>query len=403
MDTDVWVAALLMYAVYPWTRNVRVVVRKQSTINAEVRVTCVDVLQLFNVLTAYSSWPSSFNNLHKCLPVIAAYMLCGTDFTPTFFGLTSFFMYQTYFELAKNPENHRFIKPLGNTREEEGRVTGLALEVEECAKFVALAYYNKNKSMFTPNPGHQVDEFVAPSARNGQVDDTKDWIKAIHERTSVKWYGEGEIRRAAPNYDVIELCVFRMSWLVEYWLAVVPVGRTFQEVSSGYPIEVPDWTNSGYLPNSSVEGGCMMLLRRVPKVTIWPGGSETMKCRCSSTAGKGQCRDCVCMVKGYKQCSELCGCKLACLNHGTDGRDMMYTYEGEADSSTDEEGVDDGEALPGIGGVGRVVGFGGFAEEDEAEYESLRQHTGERALHEGVWYGMDAGVDVGPPHNEMSV
>ncbi|CAN0094469.1 unnamed protein product [Pylaiella littoralis] len=56
-------------------------------------------------------WPHSFTDLQRCLPVIASYMLNGTDFTPTLSGLSSFFMCQSYFELAKNAENHQLSRP----------------------------------------------------------------------------------------------------------------------------------------------------------------------------------------------------------------------------------------------------------------------------------------------------
>lgn len=103
VDIDVWVAALLVYAVHPWTRNVRVVVRKQSGVNDRAVVPCVDVLELFNALTKLTSWPSSFTPLQKCLPVVAAYMLCGTDFTPTFFRFYFFFYVPIVLRVRKNP------------------------------------------------------------------------------------------------------------------------------------------------------------------------------------------------------------------------------------------------------------------------------------------------------------
>ncbi|CAN0228769.1 unnamed protein product, partial [Ectocarpus sp. 4 AP-2014] len=114
VDTDVWVAALLAYALYPYIRRVGVIVRQQSGLNDQVVVNYIDVLDLFEALTKMGNWPHSFTDLQRCLPVIASYMLNGTDFFPTFFGLTSFFMFQSYFELAKNPENHQFVKALGS-------------------------------------------------------------------------------------------------------------------------------------------------------------------------------------------------------------------------------------------------------------------------------------------------
>ncbi|CAM9908120.1 unnamed protein product [Pylaiella littoralis] len=79
-----------------------------------------------------------------------------------------------------------------------------------------------------------------------------------------------------------------MSWLVDYWLSIVPVAAAGSEVSATYPIEVPVRDKMGYLENPKVERGCLMLPRS-PKVTIWRGGMEMVKCRCSSVPGKGQC------------------------------------------------------------------------------------------------------------------
>lgn len=71
------------------------------------------------------------------------------------------------------------LSPSGN-----GVVTGLHLEKQELVKFVSLAYFVKNKSLFpTALPGHQ----VTGDKRGGEVDDTKQWIEAIKERTAEKF------------------------------------------------------------------------------------------------------------------------------------------------------------------------------------------------------------------------
>ncbi|CAB1096161.1 unnamed protein product [Ectocarpus sp. CCAP 1310/34] len=374
VDTDVWVAALLAYAAHPWTRNVRVVVRKQSGLYDQAAVTCVDVLELFNALTRLTSWPSAFTPLQKCLPVIAAYMLCGTDFTPTFFGFTSFFMFQSYFEYVKNPENHRFLKALGEHAVKDGAVAGVALEREELIKFVALAYFKKYQASFLYPPGHQVEPIVDPKKRNGAVDETKAWVDAIHVRTSEAAYGQGKVREAAPNYDVLDLCVLRMEWLVEYWLSIVPVSAAGSEPSENYPIAVPEWNNKGYLKDPEVDGCCKMLLRREPKVTIWPGGVETVKCRCSDVPGRGQCTSCVCKQKG-SICSELCKCKRACCVEETNPSAMLFDIGGgeSTEGESDDDQSDDDDVLPGVGGAGGGISIGGFREDDIAEYEQRDQ------------------------------
>lgn len=44
-------------------------------------------------------------------------------------------------------------------------------------------------------------------------------------------------RRPRTMYDVLSLSVLRMSWLVYYWLSVMPSGDASSEVSSSYPID----------------------------------------------------------------------------------------------------------------------------------------------------------------------
>ncbi|CAM9835171.1 unnamed protein product, partial [Pylaiella littoralis] len=92
-----------------------------------------------------------------------------------------------------------------------------------------------------------------------------------------------------------------------------------------------------------------MLLRRSPKVTIWPGGMETVKCRCSSVPGKGKCTNCVCITQGYGSCSELCRCKLACCEQRTTVDDVLRDCS-DTEHSVDEESDSDsdGDDLPGV-------------------------------------------------------
>lgn len=81
-------------------------------------------------------------------------------------------------------------------------------------------------------------------------------------------FGAGNIKNAAPNYDATDLCVLWMSWLVKYWLSIAPNGCQASDVSARYPFQIPKWDGMGYIENTEVEGGCMMFMRRVPKVTI---------------------------------------------------------------------------------------------------------------------------------------
>lgn len=133
----------------------------------------------------------------------------------------------------------------------------------------------------------------------------------------------------------------------------------------------------GYLRDLEVEGDCRVLLCREPKVTIWPGGVETVKCRCSSVPGRGQCGSCVCRKNG-SQCSELCKCKRACLEEGpTDGNTLHDEAAGDSTDKEEDEvqSVDDRDGLPDGGSESRVC-IGGFCEDDILEYASLEQVGG---------------------------
>lgn len=261
------------------------------------------------------------------------------------------------------------MKALGESQLGDGGVAGVALAREELVKFVALAYFKKYQALFLYPPGHQVEPIVDPKKRNGAVDETKAWVDAIHVRTSEAAYDQGKPREAAPNYDVLDLCALRMSWLVEYWLSLAPVSVAGSEASANYSISVPVWDGKGYLKNPEVDGGCMMLLRREPKVTIWPGGVETVKCRCSNVPGKGQCTGCVCKQKG-SVCSELCKCERACSMDADAIVPTLFVRRGGGDS-TDEESKD---VLPGAGGGDGGLGIGGFSLDDIAEYEQREQN-----------------------------
>ncbi|CAM9391520.1 unnamed protein product, partial [Pylaiella littoralis] len=91
---------------------------------------------------------------------------------------------------------HQFVKALGTKIIEDGVVTGLHLERQELVKFVALAYFVKNKSLFANAlPGYQ----VTGDKHGGEVDDTRRWVEAIQERTAEKWYGAGNLSKSRPE------------------------------------------------------------------------------------------------------------------------------------------------------------------------------------------------------------
>ncbi|CAN0264687.1 unnamed protein product [Ectocarpus sp. 12 AP-2014] len=207
IDTDVWVAALLVYCVFPSTQNVRVVVRSQRGVGSTRECQQIDVLQLFDDITHLPHWPAEFTPLQRCLPVIAAYVLCGTDFTPTLHGITSASMFGAYYQFAKNAGNFGFVRPLGDAEKDGQAFVGLNVREEECVKFVGLCYFEKNKKLFeSPDPGKQVKGGVEP-------DPTKEWIDHIAWRTYVKHFGRAHWQKVVPDFDVLELHVLRLRWL----------------------------------------------------------------------------------------------------------------------------------------------------------------------------------------------
>lgn len=74
--------------------------------------------------------------------------------------------------------------------------------------------------------------------------------------------------------------------------------------------------------------------------------------------------------------SELCKCKRACcLDETCDGAILFDTDGGESSEgeSDDDLSGDEGDDLPGMGGVGGGMSIGGFREDDVAEYEQRDQ------------------------------
>lgn len=139
VDTDVWVAALLVYAAHQSTRNVRIVVRQQrGLVRPGEFVRHIDALDLFNGLINLD-WPHGFSSMQRCLPVIAAYALCGTDFSPTLHSFTSHSIFNSYFCTLKNAEVHDFVKPLGDHSDGGSEACALNWEKDGCVKFICLA------------------------------------------------------------------------------------------------------------------------------------------------------------------------------------------------------------------------------------------------------------------------
>lgn len=381
VDTDEWMAALLVYAVHPSTRSVRVVVRQQRGVGDEP-VQHIDVLELFEHLINLSHWPHHFSPLQRCLPVVVAYVLCGTDFTPTLHSLTSPSMFQVYYDYLSNATNAGFVKPLGSARDDGGGEEGLDLNVKECIKFAGLCYFRKNSKYFkNALPGQQVED----SRRVGRPDDVEAWISVLHERTQHAHFAKAQWQDVVPEYDVLELHVKRVGWVVEYWLS------TYRKRGQ-YPICVPEWNGAGYIRDE--DGVALMHLRRSPWVTLRPGeGIRVVSCNCSPNKAKGKCSSCVCAKQVGGACSPLCKCSLVC-GKGTPTREhaqvtgrakrvtnrsarqaggaggglTSFLEESSAGSSDDdsEDGHGDASTLDAF--ADQFQDASGFVGEDEEEY-----------------------------------
>lgn len=144
-----------------------------------------------------------------------------------------------------------------------------------------------------------------------------------------------------PDYDVLELHVKRLRWVVSYWLSS-------HCTSNEYPVPVPEYTDLGYVKAGEGDGEvALMLMRRQPWVTLMPGqGVHEVKCRCPVKAdGRALCKGCVCVP--YGKCSSLCNCRGKCGNNGKDSNGA----EGGG-ALPDSGGAGDGDALIDSGGGG---------------------------------------------------
>lgn len=210
---------------------------------------------------------------------------------------------------------------------------------------------------------------------SGPLDETIPWVNHISEQTTLHWYSKGNVKSGAPNYDVVYHHVRRMGWVAEYWLSVVVVSS----LPVCYPILVPDWRGRGYLENPSVEGGVLVHVRSLPKVTYWPGvGIRVVKCtRCKPEPGKGKCEGCPCAVEGDGRCSQLCSCELVCCpeekRHALEEADIVLSdSSGEESGSDGSESESDGEDdVPGVWPGCEPMDIEGFEQEHVFEYEQV--------------------------------
>lgn len=112
VDSDVCMRTLLCFACDPSARGIELVVRQQR---GEYGRNDPHIKRntLFHQMCHEHFWPQSFGVMNKCLQLIAAYIRCGTDCTPTLRSLTTMCMLEPYRGYALQPGNAAFVKRLG--------------------------------------------------------------------------------------------------------------------------------------------------------------------------------------------------------------------------------------------------------------------------------------------------
>ncbi|CAM9936257.1 unnamed protein product, partial [Pylaiella littoralis] len=190
-------------------------------------------------------------------------------------------MFDAYYNFLGKPSNYRFVRGLGNATKDGEKIVGLGVGEEECIKFVGLVYFEKNKKLFqVPDPGKQVKGGEEP-------DPTKDWIEHMVKLTHFKHFANAHWQKVVPDFDVIELHVKRMRWVLSYWLS---------SHGSEYPNRVPGYGDLGYVQTGEGDSEvALMLMRREPRVTLMPGqGICEVRCKCAlKKDGKAVCKACV--------------------------------------------------------------------------------------------------------------
>ena len=129
------IAALLCFAYDRSVRETELVVRQQT---GEYGRQCphVDINKIYKRFNDNGYWPNCFEEADRCLPLVAAYILCGTDFTPTLSSVTAAYVFDNYHRLTVPLQNAAFVKQLGAERTGSAQVV---LNTEECVKFIGLA------------------------------------------------------------------------------------------------------------------------------------------------------------------------------------------------------------------------------------------------------------------------
>ena len=303
VDSDVCIAAFLCFACDPSVRGLQLVVRQQRGVYGR-NYPHINMNELFRGICG-QRYSQGFGMMDRCLPFVAEYILCGTDFTPTLRSVRASYMFDNYHTYARQPMNAAFVKQLGagwTGPDQDG------FNKQECVKLVGLAYFSKNRKLFgDANPGRQAHETREPGTQQSEsgrsVDGVEEWINCIHNRTRESRLEYSQMPLVSPEYEVIELHVRRAEWVAKYWLSsLFGVER--------YPVKVPTWIGEGYLED--VDGTVLVHLRHTPRTTITPAQRMTVvSCICKPGTQKNKCKNCKCESQGLP-CSKLCNCKLSC-------------------------------------------------------------------------------------------
>lgn len=172
-----------------------------------------------------------------------------------------------------------------------------------------------------------------------EPDPTEDWIEHIAWLTYLTHFKKAHWQKVVPDFDVLELHVKRLRWVLSYWLSS-------HCTSNEYPVPVPDYTALGYVKAGEGDGEvALMLMRRQPWVTLMPGqGIHEVRCRCPVMDGKSLCKGCICVQ--YGKCSVLCNCRGICGNgegsNGAGGVDALISSVGGEERENKESDLLDG-------------------------------------------------------------
>lgn len=103
-DSDMWVSRYMMHTIHERVRGMDLVDRQQRGVYID-ECNYIRVQRLhagFDGLPCLSVNPS-LTTFDRCVPLLVAYFLSGTDFTPTLWGMHSGRMFDAWCSVISNP------------------------------------------------------------------------------------------------------------------------------------------------------------------------------------------------------------------------------------------------------------------------------------------------------------